>query len=78
MNKLSKNEELMITKFDKYVFGNGASNDFLIQIIESAGSYLNLLTISDYAKEHNLSYNGVKNNRDIIEIFNVKFVIDNN
>jgi hypothetical protein len=38
---------------------------------------LNLKTISDYAKENNLSYNGVKKCRENVEIFNVKFVIDN-
>lgn len=54
------------------------SNNDLVQLIEVAGSFLNLQTISNYAKAKNLSYNGVKNHREIIEIFNVKFVIDNN
>lgn len=53
------------------------SNDELVKIIELAGSFLNLKTISDYAKENNLTYNGVKKTRKIVEIFNVKFVIDN-
>lgn len=54
------------------------TNEDLIQFIEVAGSFLNLKTISDYAKAKNLSYNGVKNHRQIIEVFNVKFVVDNN
>lgn len=54
------------------------SNNDLVQLIEVAGAFLNLQTIPDYAKAKNLSYNGVKNHREIIEIFNVKFVIDNN
>ena len=49
----------------------------LVQIIELCGSYLNLQTIPYYAKSHNLSYNGVKKTRTKMEIFNVKFVIDN-
>jgi hypothetical protein len=49
----------------------------LVQFIEVAGSFLNLQTIPDYAKKHNLSYNGVKKHREIVTIFNVKFVIDN-
>ena len=53
------------------------SNSDLVQLIEVAGAFLNLQTISDYSKAKNLSYNGVKNHRQVIEIFNVKFVIDN-
>ena len=34
--------------------------------------------LTNYAKEHNLSYNGVKKFREVVEIFDVKFVIDNN
>jgi len=52
-------------------------NYSLVQIIELGFSYLNLMTISDYAKKNNLSYNGVKKCREIITIGNVKFVIDN-
>lgn len=53
------------------------TNDDLVQFIESAGKYLNLQTIPDYAKEHNMSYPGVRDYRKIRTIFNVKFVIDN-
>jgi len=53
------------------------NNDSLVQIIELGFSYLNLMTISDYAKKHGLSYNGVKKCREIVVIGNVKFVIDN-
>lgn len=53
------------------------SNNDLVQLIEVAGALLNLQTIPDYAKTKNLSYNGVKNHREIIKIFNTKFVIDN-
>jgi len=53
------------------------SNQDLAQLIELCGSFLNLKTIPDYAKANNLSYNGVKNHRQIQIIFNIKFVIDN-
>lgn len=53
------------------------NNTDLVQIIEHIGGYLNLQTISKYAKENNMSYNGVKHFRNIFEIFGVKFVIDN-
>lgn len=54
------------------------TNDELVQIIEHIGGYLNLTTISEYARQQNLSYNGVKKFRQVTKIFNVKFVIDNN
>jgi hypothetical protein len=52
-------------------------NDDLVQIIELAGSYLNLQTISNYARASGLSYNGVKKTREIRVIFDTRFVIDN-
>ena len=56
---------------------NELSNQDIVQLIEMLGTYCNLKTIPDYAKENNMSYNGVKNNREIINIFNTKFVIYN-
>ena len=52
-------------------------NEDLVQLIEHIGGYLNLTTIPQYAKENEMSYNGVKKFRNIKTIFNTKFVIDN-
>jgi hypothetical protein len=71
-----KNEKLNTFIFQKFQDGE-LDNDTLVQLIAQAGNYLNLQTISDYAKTHKMSYNGVKNNRTIITLFNVSFVIDN-
>jgi len=56
---------------------NNLSNDDLVQIIELCGAFLNLQTISDYARAEGISYNGAKNNRAVRKLFGVKFVIDN-
>jgi hypothetical protein len=61
----------------KYVMQVDEPNEFLVHLIELAGSYLNLQTISDYADSNNMSYNGVKKCRDVIALFNTKFVVDN-
>jgi len=53
------------------------SNSDLVQIIEHVGSYLNLTTRSDYAKQNGLSYNGAKKHRQNVKLFNVNFIIDN-
>lgn len=52
-------------------------NDFLVQIIEHSGGFLNLQTRSNYMKENNVSYNTAKKYRENINFFGVKFVIDN-
>lgn len=53
------------------------SNDDMIKIIEHIGRYLNIQTISDYARENKMSYNGVKKFRTVKKVFNVNFVVDN-
>jgi hypothetical protein len=52
-------------------------NKDLIKIIQTSGVYLNLTTISNYSKQNNISYNGAKNNREVINMFGVKFIVDN-
>lgn len=52
-------------------------NSSLVQLIELAGSYLNLQTIPGYCKENNISYNGAKKFRNVVVLFGVKFIIDN-
>ena len=69
------------TKLLKFVAdkfqANELDNNSLLQLIELCGSYLNIQSITDYAKANAMSYNGVKNHRQIVEIFKQKFVIDN-
>lgn len=60
----------------RIINGELANND-LVQIIEHVGGYLNLATISNYAKANDLSYNGAKKFRDVVVIFDTKFIIDN-
>ena len=61
---------------EKYESGE-LDNASLVQLIELCGSYLNLQTVADYAKDHGMSYNGVRKCRKVVEIFGVKMVIDN-
>lgn len=53
------------------------SNDDLIQIIELAGSYLNLQTRSAWAKNNGKSYNAAKHFRQNVQLFGVSFVVEN-
>ena len=58
------------------------SNKDMIAIIDLIGSYCNCCTISEYAKREGISYNGAldrisKDAVQMVNIFGVKFVIDN-
>lgn len=77
MQNLSEYELLALNKLGVSIHAGRWSNEGLVQLIELVGDYLNLKTIPDYAKATGLSYNGVKKSREIREIFNVKFVIEN-
>ena len=69
-------DKLEIFIAEKFETGQ-INNSSLVQIIELCGGYLNLQSISDYAKDNNMSYNGVKHHRKIINLFGNKYVIDN-
>ncbi|MFV5702203.1 hypothetical protein ACM55F_10055 [Flavobacterium sp. XS2P12] len=71
------NGQKLIEFLDLKMHTGEFTNEDLVQFIESSGKYLNLQTIANYANEHKMSYNGVKEFRTIREIFKVKFVIDN-
>ena len=54
-------KEIKIINRLEEIIHNTVSNEFLVQLLELGADYLNLETISNYAKLNNLSYNGVKN-----------------
>lgn len=70
-----------INKVEEYVYKclqkNEIDNKDLVQIIERVNIYLNLKTITQFAKDKNKSYNGIKNHQNIINLFGCKFVADN-
>jgi len=74
---ITTNGKKLIEFLDSKMYDGELSNEDLVQFIESVGKYLGLQTIPVYAKENNLSYNGVKKFREIREILGVKFVVDN-
>lgn len=53
------------------------TNEDLAHFISQVGRYLNLETIPSCSSRLNMSYNGVKKSKEIVELFGVKFVIDN-
>lgn len=66
-----------LDKIEEYVYKTLCKGELnMVQLFERLNTYANLKTISQYAKDNNLSYNGVKNNRKIVELFGVKFVSD--
>lgn len=75
--QLTDYEKQSLTRLGGSIHSGKWTNAALVQLIELAGDFLNLKTIPNYCKANNISYNGAKKNRNIVKIFNVKFVIDN-
>lgn len=73
----SSNGKKLLSFLDEKMYDGSFTNEDLVRFIESVGKYLGLQTLPDYAKENNMSYNGVKKFREVKEILGVKFVIDN-
>ena len=74
---MSDLKDKILLNIHKGMENNMLSNDDLVQIIEQCGNFLNLQTVSDYARDHKISYNGAKNYRDKANLFGVKFIVDN-
>lgn len=69
--------ELQQKLFSNFESGH-ISNAQLVQIIEQSAQYLNLQTLSEYAKDQGISYNGAKKrNIQTVEIGCIKFVLSN-
>ena len=75
--EISEKEANKLNEIGGSIQNEDWSNESLIQLIELAGSFLNLQTIPDYAKRAGISYNGAKKFRNVKNIFGVKFIIDN-
>lgn len=67
-----------LDKIEEYVYKTLCKDELnIVQLFERLNVFANLKTISQYAKDNNKSYNGIKNHRKIITLFGVKFVLDN-
>jgi len=75
--QLTDYEKQSLKKLGESIHSGKWSNEGMVQLIELCGEYLNIKTIPDYCKETGLSYNGAKKHRQVTEIFNTKFIIEN-
>ena len=67
-----------LDKWEEYVYKAICKDELdVVQLFERLNVYANLKTISQYAKDNKLSYNGVKKHRETITLFDCKFVADN-
>ncbi len=73
----SSNGQKLLSFLDDKMMDGNFNNEDLVQFIESVGKYLGLQTLPNYAKENNMSYNGVKKFREVRKILGIKFVVDN-
>jgi hypothetical protein len=78
--QMTNYEEKSLQRLGEAITDGRWSNEALVQLIELAGSYLNLMTIIDYAARKKMTYQAAKKNtsyRKNVTIFNTKFIIDN-
>lgn len=65
--------------FEKSIIENNVSNEFLVQIFELSARYLNLQTLTNYAKSEKISYNGAKKRKlEKVVVDKEIFIINNN
>lgn len=76
-SEIQQNTKKLIEFISRKFEAGELDNNSLVEVFKASGRYLNLQTISDYARDHKMSYEGVKKCRRIETIHNVKFVIDN-
>jgi hypothetical protein len=69
--------ELQSELFERYESGY-VTDEKLVQIFEQVAAYLNLRTITNYAKANKITYNGaLKRNLQKVQIDKITFIIDN-
>jgi hypothetical protein len=78
MTTIPDNDTKLLSFISQKYEAGELDDDSLVKIIKLCGKdYLNLKTISKYANDNKLSYPGAKKCRKPIELFGVKFIIDN-
>lgn len=77
MTELQSNTKKLLSFISEKFISEKLDNNSLVQIIELCGGFLNLQTISEYARQNKLSYNGAKKFRKVIDVFGVKMILDN-
>ena len=77
MTDTENNTEQMLALLAEKFETDQLNNDSLVQLIELAGSYLNIATLPTWAKDNGKSYNGAKMQKHQVKLFGVKFIIDN-
>ena len=77
MTNIENNTQQMLSLLAERFETNQLNNASLVQLIELAGSYLNIATIPAWAKDNGKSYNGAKMQKHQVKLFGVKFIIDN-
>lgn len=73
---MSELKDKILLNIDKGMHLGLLSKEDLFEILKHVGPYLDICTIPKYSKANKLSYNGVKNFRDVRELYGTKYVLD--
>lgn len=78
--QLTDYETNSLQRLGESIYNGRWSNDGLVELIELAGSAMNLMPVSEYSKANNISYQGaIKNTNGRLnkKVLHTKMVIDN-
>ena len=77
MSQLTKYEQASLDNFEKAITEGKFSNDALVQFFELCGQYLNVCSLTEYAKQNRLSYNGAKKRKQTRNLNGIKYLVNN-
>lgn len=77
MSQLTAYEKDSLNKLGQTIHVGKWSNAGLVQLVELALTYLNPITLQQYADREKISYNGALKRNKHVEILNTKYIIDN-
>lgn len=77
MSDLSKYEIDSLNKLGQTIHSGKWSNAGLVRLIELALTYLNPITLQQYAEKKGITYNGALKRNKHIEFLETKYIIDN-
>lgn len=77
---MNEKEKDVLIRFEKWIYENNPSKEFLVEIIKLGFDYGNGKTISQHSKEIGMTYQGFTkcHNNKISNINGIKFVLSEN
>ena len=77
MSQLTEYESKSLENFEKAIINGKFSTEGLVHFFELCGQYLNVCSLTEYAKQNRLSYNGAKKRKQTRNLNGIKYLVNN-